>query len=228
MLTIFLKTALIYLLLTAAIRLMGKRQLGELDITEFVITILLSEIASAPITNREIPISHVIVSMATLVAFEVISSYLIIKIPIVKSLLSSRPSVIISRGKLDIKEMRRVRISLEELICQVRQNGIFDLDEVDYAILEENGKMSIIPKSYHRQPDKSELALPFDDSGAMHILISDGKINQRNLSLLGKNTEWLSQTVANHGIIINDIFCMTCNDAGKLFIIDKNGQSIPI
>ena len=226
MLNTLFRTALIYLLLTITIRLMGKRQLGELDICEFVITILLSEVAAAPITNSEIPLTRTAVAIIALVLLEILSSYLLIKIPKAKKLLSSRPSVIISRGVLDISAMRKVRMSIEELICQIRQNGIFDIDEVDYAILEENGKMSIIPKSKYRQPDRSDLSIPDNDSGMMHIIISDGTVNKDNLKRLGLNEKWLSKTLRKHTIKTNEVFCMTCNDARAVYIIKKDGTAI--
>ena len=226
MLNTLFRTALIYLLLTITIRLMGKRQLGELDICEFVITIMLSEIAAAPITNSEIPLVRTTVAIIALVLLEILSSYLLIKLPKAKKLLSSRPSVIISRGVLDIRAMRRIRMSLEELICQIRQNGIFDIDEVDYAILEENGKMSIIPKSKYRQPDRSDLSLPDNDSGMMHIIISDGAVDHDNLKRLGLDEKWLNQTLRQHTVKINEVFCMTCNDAVAVYIIKKDGTAI--
>ena len=225
MMETILKTAIVYLMLTLIIRLMGKRQLGELDITEFVITILLSEIAAAPIIAEKTSIGHAAVAMLTLLSLEVATSFLIIKLPFLKKMLSSHPTVLISRGIINIKAMKKVRISVEELICQIRQNGIFDLNEVDYAILEENGKMSIIPKSRFRQPDRCDLNIPDDDSGAMHILISDGKINDGGLILLNKDRKWLEQTVAKYSLSVKDIFCMTCNDADDIFVIKKDGTA---
>ena len=120
--------------------------------------------------------------------------------------------------------MKRVRISLEELISQIRQNGIYDLNEIDYAILEENGKMSIIPKSRFRQPDITDLNLPDNDSGIMHILISDGRINGHSLKILGKDRKWLDGELAQRNLSKRDVFCMTCNDAGDIYIIlnDEN------
>lgn len=226
MLSIILRTTIIYFILTLTMRLMGKRQLGELDVGELVITILLSEIASLPITNPEKPILNAITSIATLVALEIITSTLILKLPVAKKLLSSRPAILISRGRMDKKAMKKVRISIEELISQIRQNGIFDLEEVDYAILEENGKMSIIPKSKNRQPDKSELGIPDANSGVMHILISDGVINDHGLSLLNIERKHLEKFLQRHETKVRDVFCMTCDDAGKMFIVKGDGSTL--
>ena len=226
MLTIFLRTVMIYLILTVTIRLMGKRQLGELDVGELVITILLSEIATTPITNPEKSVWTAIIPVATLAALEILSSALILKFPKIKKILASKPAILISHGTINKQEMKKVRISIEDLITQIRQNGIYDLDEVDYAILEENGKMSIIPKSLYRQPDRKDLNIPDDNSGVMHVLISDGVINTHGLNTLNKNEEWLRSILSRNGLKPRDILCMTGNDAGKLYIIKEDGQAV--
>ena len=226
MLTIFIRTVIIYIILTVIMRLMGKRQLGELDVGELVITILLSEIASLPITNPEKKLLHAIVPITTLAALEILTSSLILRFPKVKKILSSKPSVIISHGKIDKKAMKKVRISLEDLISQIRQNGIYDLEEVDYAILEENGKMSIVPKAKNRQPDLSDLNIKADDSGVMHILISDGTINTHGLDILNKDESWLLSLLREQSLTPRDVFCLTCNDAGRIYIIKNDGSCL--
>ena len=226
MLTIFIRTIIIYAILTITMRIMGKRQLGELDVGELVITILLSEIASLPITNPEKSLWTAIIPVATLAALEIISSALILKFPKVKKFLSSKPAILISHGRMNRKEMHKVRISVEDLVTQIRQNGIFDLEEVDYAILEENGKMSIIPKSIYRQPDRRDLNIPDDNSGAMHILISDGIINTHGLNILNKDEKWLLKILQTYTLTPADVLCMTSNDAGKLYIVKEDGQAV--
>lgn len=226
MLTIFIRTVIIYFILTIIMRIMGKRQLGELDVGELVITIILSEIATNPITNPERSMLEAIVPTATLASLEILTSALIIKAPLFKSILSSKPTVIVARGVIDFKQMKKVRISLEELVSQVRQNGIYDLNEVDYAILEENGKMSVIPKNANRQPDKSDLKVYCPNNGIMHLVISDGSINPHGLSILKKDRAWLERTMSKLGIKIKDVFCMTVDDSGKIFIQKKDGKQI--
>ena len=226
MLTIFIRTIIIFVVLMITMRIMGKRQLGELDVGEFVITILLSEIATLPITNTEKSLISAIIPIATLAILEISSSALILRFPKIKKLLSSKPTVLISRGKMNRAEMRKVRISIEDLITQIRQNGIFDLEEVDYAILEENGKMSIIPKSIYRQPDRNDLNIPDNNSGAMHILISDGVINTHGINILNKDEKWLTDILNGYGLTARDVLCMTGNDAGQLYIIKEDGQAV--
>ena len=226
MLTIFLRTVIIYIVLLITMRLMGKRQLGELEMSELVITFLLSEIASLPITNTEIPLSFSLIPIATLASFEIISSALALKFPKIKRLFSSCPSVVISKGKINRREMMKVRISMEELISQIRQNGIFDLDEVDYAILEENGKMSIIPKAHSRQPDFRSLGIKCDDSGVMHIVISDGALNHHSLNLLGLHPDWVTRKLSSLGLKQSDVLCMTVNDIHRAVVVKSDGTMI--
>ena len=226
MITIFIRTVIIYILLSIIMRIMGKRQLGELDVGELVITILLSEIASLPITNPEKSLLDAIIPIATLAFLEILTSTLILVNPKIKKLLSSKPSVLISHGVIDKRAMKKVRISIEDLISQIRQNGIFNLDEVDYAILEENGKMSIIPKAQHRQPDMSDMNIKVSDSGVMHILISDGQINTHGLKLTGKNEKWILNQLSSRSLRVRDVFCMTCNDAGQVYIVKGDGTTV--
>lgn len=225
MIELILKTLLIYFSLTLTMRLLGKRQLGELETGELVITFLLSEIASLPITEPTLPLRRTLIPILTLVCIELAISTLMVRIPFVKRLFTARPSVIITRGRIDVREMRRVRLTPEELIVQLRQNGIFDIREVDYAIIEGNGKMSVIPKERHRQPDKSELQLPDRDRGAMHIIVSDGKINAHNLRLLNKDEDWLERLLRERGCTRGDVFFMTCNDSFEIDLVKRDGSS---
>ena len=226
MLTIFIRTVIIYIILTVIMRIMGKRQLGELDVGELVITIILSEIATNPITNPERSLLEAIIPMITLASLEILTSALILKAPLFKSILSSKPAVIVSRGVIDFKMMKKVRISLEELVSQVRQNGIYDLNEVDYAILEENGKMSVVPKNANRQPDKSDLKVYCPENGIMHLIISDGSVNAHGLKIIKKDRTWLDRKLKQLRLSIKDIFCMTVDDAGKTFIQKRDGKQI--
>ena len=224
MTSIIIRTVLIYLLLTLIMRIMGKRQLGELDVGELVITILLSEIAATPIIEPQRSFWDAVVPIVILASLEILSSLLILRIPACKAVLSSKPAVLIERGVIKYNMMKKVRISLEELISQVRQNGIYDLYEVDYAILEENGKMSVIPKNANRQPDKQDIGIKCQDTGMMHIVISDGCVNSHSLKLIKKDRAWLERKLLKLQIPIKEIFCMTVDDAGNIFVQTRDGK----
>ena len=174
MTTILLRTLIIYILLISVMRLMGKRQIGQLEVSELAVTLILSEIASMPIENQEIPISYAIIPIITILTFEVVMSVIQMKFPNLKSLVSTRPSALIVKGEINQKELERVRISADELIGKLRQKDIADIKEVNYAILEQSGQFTVIKKAEHKQPTLQDLALRADDNGIMHILVDNG------------------------------------------------------
>ena len=221
MVAIFFRTVVIYLLLIIAMRLMGKRQIGELEVSELITTILLSEIASLPITSHEIPVMYAVIPIITLLSLEVIMSVLLIKFPSIKNLLSPRPNVIINKGKLDQKELKRIRMSTDELLCEIRRAGIADLSEVYYAIVEENGKLSVLPKVSAKPPTLSQIGRPADETGLAHIIISDGKVNKNGLSTVGMSEDDLDSYLRFTGEKKEDIFLLLKVDAGKYTVIKK-------
>ena len=224
MLTILLRTVLIYVLLLATMRLMGKRQLGELEVSELVTTLLVSEIASLPIVDKNIPLAYAIIPLVTVLTLEVTLSIILVKCPKLKNLASSRPTVLIRRGKLDQKEMQRIRISLDELISEVRQAGVPSLEDVDYAILEQNGKISVLPRKEAQPPTAKDLDLSPTDTGIVHILIEDGCVDQYNLKTMKLNEAWLSQMLREKGLQAEQVFFLGRDDAGNLYWIEKEKE----
>lgn len=204
-------------------RLMGKRQLGELEISELVTTLLVSEIASLPIADQSIPLLHAVIPLVTLLTLEVSISVVLLKCPRLKNFASSRPSVLIRHGKLDQSEMRHIRISIDELISEIRQAGIASIEDVDYAILEQNGKISILPKRSAAPPNAADLNIILKETGIMHVLIEDGEINLYNLKLLGLDDAWLQQYLKKTKKAAQDIFFLGADDAGNVYCIEKEG-----
>ena len=221
MATILIRTIIIYVVLIATMRLMGKRQLGELEISELVTTLLISEIASLPIGDQNIPIIHAVIPLVTILTLEVLLSVILLKCPKLKNLASARPTVLIRHGVLDQKEMRRIRITIDELISEVRQSGVASLEDVDYAILEQNGKLSIIPKRQATPPSAQDLNILLKESGITHALIEDGEINDYNLHLLGYTRAKLTEHLRQEGKCARDIFFLGVNDSGEFYRIDK-------
>ncbi|MBE6556003.1 MAG: DUF421 domain-containing protein [Ruminococcaceae bacterium] len=220
MLTIFVRTVIIYILLIGTMRLMGKRQLGELEVSELVTTLLVSEIASLPIADQDIPVVYAVIPLVTILAFEIMLSMILVKCPALKNVVSARPTVLIRHGVLDQKEMRRIRISLDELISEIRQSGLATPEDVDYAILEQNGKISIIPKRAAQPPSARDLSLSPEEGGVIHALIEDGKINRYNLDLLNLSDDWLISYLKKEKTELKKIFFLGINDIGELYRID--------
>lgn len=225
MLVIFFRTIIIYLLLIITMRVMGKRQLGELELSELVTTLLLSEIAALPITDPNIPVMFSVIPIITLLSLEILLSALLIKCPSLKNLLSSRPNVIIEKGRLRQSELKKLRISNDELLCELRQSGITDLSEVYYAIVEENGKLTVVPRKSSQPPTASQLKTDTVESGISHIVISDGKVDSRGLETVGVSQDELELYLKNNGCRVCDVFLLLCDDSGKYTLILKDKKS---
>lgn len=224
MYTLFLRTIITYILLVGAMRLMGKRQLGELELSELVITMLLSELASIPIADNTIPLTFSIIPIIILITLEVIISFLSIKSRNLKKIIGGSPSIIIDKGRLCKKEMEKVRFGLDELMSQLRLKDISDISDVQYAILEENGQISVIPKEYARTATLSDLKISKPEKGIVHTIVADGQISDFNLRLIGRDRKWLFAKLKKEKCTLSDVFLLSVDDAGKINII-KNGET---
>jgi uncharacterized membrane protein YcaP (DUF421 family) len=221
MITVFIRTLLIYLMVTGCMRLMGKRQIGQLEVSELVTTLLLSEIATLPIENPDIPVLYAVIPVVTLLFLEVGMAVLLSRCPRLRRKIEAPPSMLICRGKLDQGELLRNRLSVEELLSTLRQQGVGDPEEVDYAILEKNGLLSIILKEEHRPVTVKDAGLTARREGMMHVIISGGAVNEYNLRLLGKDGEWLDGVLKRKKARREDVLCLLCNDAGKIELLRK-------
>lgn len=221
MITILIKTVSVYFILIISMRLMGKRQLGELQASEFIIAIMLSEIATTPITNPEYPISHAILSISALVSLEILISALLIRSNKLKNLFYGEPVLLIRRGTIDVAAMKKNRIELDELLCELRQKGYSDLAQINYAILEENGKLSVFPKSAQSPPNAADLNLKIPDNGIAHLLILDGTIIEHNLTEARWTHKRLRNELKNRKVTAAEVFLMTSDDSGNVTFIKK-------
>ena len=221
MLTLLWRTVLIYLALFLTMRLMGKRQIGELEVTDLVTTLLLSEIASLPITETDIPISHAIIPMGILLFLEISFSLILIHFPKLRFLVSARPTVIIQKGELDQSALRNLRISIDELISEIRQLGYTSLAQIDCAILEKNGKLTVLPKAAYELPNALQLGVVGEQSELMHIVYCNRTISKAGLSLIQKNKDWLDRELQKQNRSYSDLFCVMANAAGEIYCIPK-------
>ena len=224
MLTILFRTVVIYVSLLLIMRLMGKRQIGELEISDLVTTFLLSEIASLPITDTNIPVAFAIIPMIVLLTFEVSSSWFLSRFPFLKNFLSARPATLISDGKINRKEMLKARLSLDELIGELRQNGISDISEVRYAILEQNGKITVIQRAGAKPASVEQLKIKVCDNGIEHIIISDGFINKYSLETLNMKEEDVEKILKSKNISRGEVYLMLIDDSQNVKIFRKEKE----
>ena len=227
MVVLFLRTLIVYTLLLFFMRIMGKRQIGQLEVTDLVTTFMLSEIATLPIENPDVPLINAIVPIIVLSTFEVASSMLLFTNPRLKNLFSSRPGYLIKEGKLIQSEMLKNRISTDELISELRQNGITDISQADYAIMEQDGRITVLPKADYRPLTANDLGITVSDEGLSHIIVSNGVINSHGLCTIGQDDKWLSSYLKKKKVSARDIFLMTVNDSGEIFLStkEKSGES---
>lgn len=191
---IMFRTVFFYFFILICYKIMGKKEIGELDIIDFVISLLLSQIIAISIENYKEPFLYAFVPIIILVTLQVILSFISLKNFKIRKLLDGRESVIINKGILNIKEMIKQRYSLNDLLLQLRENNIRTIEEVDYAVLENNGKLSVFKKD---DKDKDIFPLP---------IIVDGNIEKSNLKLINKNIDWLNNTLYEKKLKLKDIF----------------------
>lgn len=208
MAVIFIRTVLIYILLLAVMRFSGKRQIGEIQISELVTTFLLSDIASYPLTDPGISLLNAVVPILTIIPLEIIFSFLATKNNRIKKILDGNPSIVILHGKVQKKEMSRVRLSMDDLLCELRLKDVSSVADVDYAILEHNGQISVFPKK---------------NSPLSHAVVIDGSVNHKLLKKIGKNKHWLHCIMQEKHIEdLRDIFLLSVTDSGSVTLILQN------
>ena len=205
---IFIRTILIYMILLAVMRLSGKRQIGEIQTSELVTTFLLSDIASYPLTDPAIPLLNAVIPIFTIIPLEIIFSFLTTKSARLKKILDGNPSFIVVHGKIQKQEMSRARLSMEDLLCELRLKNISSVSDVDYAILEQNGQISVFQKK---------------DEPLSHALVIDGILNQTLLKKIGKNKHWLDRIMKEKNIRdLHNIFLLSVTDSGSVTLIRQN------
>ncbi|MBR2431782.1 MAG: DUF421 domain-containing protein [Clostridia bacterium] len=208
MASILIRTAIIYFLLTISLRLMGKRQIGELEVSELISALLISEIAAIPIDDSDIPLLNAIIPILFLFSLEIIISFIKNKREKLKRIIEGTPSYIIYKGKLLESALSDNRLSVNELMLEIRQQGFCGLEEVYYGILEQNGKISL-----YNTEDGKKLS---------HPLIIDGEISKNKLRELGYGEEWLQKQLKDNSVKTHEVFFMSINDEGTIHLVKKD------
>ena len=223
MTTALIRTVILYLALMVGLRLLGKRQIGELEPSELVLTLIISDLAAVPMQDFGIPLVNGLLPIVTLLCLSLLLSFLNLKSVRLRSLLCGRPTAIIREGKLLQKEMAKNRLTVDELLEQLRGQGISDLAAVKYAILETSGKVSVFP--YAREapltPAAAGLEVP-DDVVLPILLINDGRLMERNLRAAGRDTKWLEAQLRSRGLTsAAQVFLLTVDDSGTVVCVPK-------
>ena len=206
--TIIFRTVLFYFLVVISYKIMGKREVGELGVFDFIISMLISQLIAICIENYKDPIWFVIVPTLILVLFQIVFAYFSLKSNKFRDVLDGKESVIISNGKLNFSEMKKQKYNLNDLLLQLRDKGIRTIEEVDYAILETNGKLSV----FQKQDDNNNVfPLP---------LVLDGVIEENNLKFINKTRKWLNNELSKKKINLDNIFYAFYKD-DEIYVIEN-------
>ena len=203
---VFIRSVLLYAVVIFAVRPMGKRQLGELQPSELVITILISNIATLPLENPSIPLLTGILPILVLVCFEVITSWLSLRSKKLRKLISGSPKIIIRNGKIVQQTMRELRFTIDDLLVALRSQQIFTPEEVQFAIVETTGTVSVYPKSAYRPVTQSDIELHNPSENPPSVVVSDGVVIEKALTALGRDKRWLCRHLKEHGLTPEETF----------------------
>ena len=221
MITVVLRTLIIYIVLNVTLRILGKRQIGELEIGELVSTLLLSELATTVISDTSVPLAYSLLPITLIMSFELLTSDIKNRSPLLKRVFEGTPGVLIRRGVLDQEALKKMRISVEELLSAFRLQGIVSISQVYYAILEQNGQLSVILRKEEQQPSAKDLRLPVKETGIAHAIIVDGDVKKEELIASGRTEKWLSSALHARGVLAEDIFLFAVDDGGEVTCILK-------
>lgn len=222
MLITLARTFFLYILVVAAMRLMGKRQIAQLEPFELVITIMMAELAAIPMQDRHIPLINGVISILTLLFIQVSFSILSLKSLGFRTVLDGRYSVIVANGEIQEKEMQKARYNLHQLLEQLRIKNVFNVSDVEFAILETSGDLSVILKSQKRPVTPMDLQLDTEYEGLPAVLILDGKVMESELKKANLTEGWLRTELEKFSIKTpQDVLIATINTKGELFYQQK-------
>lgn len=224
MLQAFLRTIVLYLVLTLVIRLMGKRQLGEMEPAEFVVAMLIADLAAVPMQDGGIPLLSGIIPILTLLGLQFLLAAGSLRWVWFRRLLCGKPVMLIHEGKISIDALRKARITLDELSEHLREKDVLEISNVQYAILETNGQISVFPYPKYRPASAMDAGI---EAGRQHLpitIITDGTILWDNLPLVQKDKDWLSRTLAHLGCSAKETLLLTVDSRGKVYHLPKEGQ----
>ena len=225
MMTAFVRTLILYSLIMIGLRLMGKRQIGEPEPGELVLTMMISDLATVPMQDFGIPLLAGVIPILTLLALSMLLSQLSLSSLRFRRLVCGTPSVLIREGVLQQEAMRKDRYTLDELLEELRGQGICDIGDVKYAVLENSGQLSVLPWARCQAPTAQQLGLEAEEDVTLPaVLINDGRLLRRNLEAQGLDEAWLREALRKEGLTSHrEVFLMTLDETGRVVCVKKEG-----
>ena len=224
MTVIFVRSIIFFIILGLSMRLMGKRQIGEIELTEFVTAVMLSELAALPVTDTDIPLTHGIVAVGVIVSLEIIIAFICRKSPLIRGVLDGRPLILAAKGRVIEKNLTKARISTDELFASIRGAGLKGMEEVSYVILEQTGAVSVIPAAKSAPLTPADMGKNPEDKGVSHTVIVDGMVQKRALEDSGRSEEWLKAELEKRRLGVKELLYFCVDDAGNVSLEKKSGE----
>ena len=223
MLITYIRSIVLYVIVLIVTRIMGKREIGQLQPFEFVISIMIADLATIPMSEVGVPIFDGIIPIFSLLIMHLIITVFNIKSIKFRSIVCGKPSLLVRKGEIDERALEKERFGLSELQERLREKDIFSMNDVDYVILETNGEISVILKNNKKTVTIEDLNLESDYTGMSFNLIIDGKIVDDNLQKIGKNRKWLNNKLKEKKTKSENVLIATIDELGNMFIQEKKG-----
>lgn len=221
MFTLFIRAVVLYLVVIAVIRLLGKRQLGQLEPSEVAVTMLVADLASFPMQEKGISILSGIVPILAVLGMEVVLSFLSMRNIKIRKMLCGKPVILMENGRFLQRNMRKNRVTLDELISQLRQKDVLDPSVVQYAILETDGNLSVFLRGEERPATAKEAGVTPQPDSLPFTIISDGRILEENLHRAGKDTRWLQKILSKEKLTPQETFLLTVDSDNNILVYKK-------
>lgn len=221
MLISFLRTLILYIVLVLTVRLMGKRQIGEMEPAEFVVTMLIANLAAIPMQDSAIPLLSGLVPILVILGLELVLAVATMRSIRIRNIFCGKPVVLMENGRIIEKNLKKTRVNLDELTMHLREKDIFDLTTVKYAILETNGQVSALLYAKAAPAAAKDAGIRVKDTELPITLISGGRLLEKNLALSGKSRAWLDETLHRHGCAVRAVLLLTVDKGGRVYLVRR-------
>ena len=219
---VLVRTIVIYLFIILGLRLLGKRQLGELEPTELTLALIIADLASVPMQDNGIPLLTGLIPIIVLLCLASMFSVLSAKSIRFRTLLCGKPSIVVANGTIVEQELRRNRLTVDELLEELRIQGHTDLNAIQFAVLESNGQLSVLPRASQMPVTAGQMEIKTRETGLPVIVISDGRLLSKNLAHLGREEKWLFRQLAGYGLTSpRQVFLLTADQQGNTYCVPK-------
>ena len=223
--TMIWRTALFHMVLIVTVRLLGKRQIGEMEPSEFVVTMLLANLATIPMEEPDRSILHGLVPIGLVIAAEMLMAFLMFRSIRVRRLLCGKPVILIENGRIMEKNLRQTHVNLDELTMHLREQEIFDLSEVKFAILETNGQLSTLLYAKDRPASAKDAGIKASETELPVTLISDGNLMRENMEIAKRDEAWVEKELQKRSCPLSQVLLMTVDRTGRIYFVKKSEKS---